>query len=150
MHEDLGWAKKKVAETDGMLLLKSLSWETSACTCTLETDAYPDGFTYWYPSTKQGFATQTPKGTPATRIILFEALAVLSALYDAHHQFPPESRIVIYMDNFTMVVMFNSLWALPEYNCILKAAVDLLLEGKHQLRVLHIAGKDNSVADALS
>ena len=55
------------------------------------------------------------------------------------------------MDNFTTVVMFNSLRALPEYNCILKAAVNLLLEGKkHQLRVLHIAGEDNSVADALS
>ena len=43
-----------------------------------------------------------------------------------------------------------TLWALPEYNCILKAAVDLLLEGRHQLRVLHITGEDNAVADALS
>ena len=85
MREDLGWAKKKVAETDGMLLLKLLSWETSACTCMLETDACPDGYVYWYPSTKQDFATQTLKGTPAMRIILFEALAVLLALYDAHH-----------------------------------------------------------------
>ena len=66
-----------MVETDGVLLLKLLSWETSACTCTLETDACPEGYAYWYPSTKQGFSTQTPKGTPATRIIFFEALAVL-------------------------------------------------------------------------
>ena len=46
--------------------------------------------------------------------------------------------------------MFNSLWALPKYNCILKAAVDILLEGKHQLRVLHIPGEKNEVADVLS
>ena len=46
--------------------------------------------------------------------------------------------------------MFNSLRALPEYNCILKAAVDLLLEGRHQLRVLHIVGRDNAVVDALA
>ena len=92
----------------------------------------------------------TPKGTPATRIILFEALAVLSALYNAHHCFPPESQIVIYTDNFTTVTMFNSLRALPKYNCILKAAVNLLLKDKHQLGVLHIAGEDNTVADALS
>ena len=84
------------------------------------------------------------------KIIFFEALAVLSALYNAHHHFPPESRIVIYTDNFTTVAMFNSLRALPEYNGILKAAVDFLLEGKHQLRVLHIAGEDITVADALS
>ena len=150
IHEDLDWERKKVAETDGMLLLKSLSWETSACTCLLETDACPEGYAYWYPSTKQGFSMHTPKGTPATRIIFFEALAVLSALYNAHHRFPPESWIVIYTDNFTTVAMFNSLWALPEYNCILKVAVDLLLEGRHQLRVLHIVGGDNTVADALS
>ena len=35
--EDLDWAGKKVMESNGMLLLKLLSWETSACTCTLST-----------------------------------------------------------------------------------------------------------------
>jgi len=39
---------------------------------------------------------------------------------------------------------------LPEYNCIIKAAIDILLEGNHDLRVLHIAGDDNAVADVLS
>jgi hypothetical protein len=150
IREDLEWAGRKVAESDGVLLLKSLAWETSACTCTLETDACPEGYVYWYPLTKQGFSTSTPKGTLATRIILFEALAVLSALYDVHHHFPPESKIIIYCNNFTTVAMFNSLRALPEYNCILKAAVDIFIEGRHQLWVLHVACKDNSVADALS
>ena len=46
--------------------------------------------------------------------------------------------------------MFASLRALPEYNCILKAAVDILIEHDIQLRVLHVAGEDNEVADALS
>ena len=150
IREDLDWARRKVTELNGVLLLKSLSWETSTCTCTLETDACPGGYAYWYPLTKEGFSMSTPQGTPATKITFFEALAVLSALYDAHHRFPPESRIVIYSNNFTTVAMFNSLWALPQYNCILKAAVDILLEGKHQLRVLHITGENNTVADALS
>ena len=80
----------------------------------------------------------------------FEALAVLSALRDACLCFPPESKITIYSDNFTTVAMFNSLRALPEYNCILKAAIDIFLKGKHQLQVLHIPGEQNEVADALS
>jgi hypothetical protein len=46
--------------------------------------------------------------------------------------------------------MFSSLRALPEYNCILKAAVDILLRSRLNLRVLHIAGEKNDVADALS
>lgn len=149
IREDFGWARQKVKESDGVLLLKSLAWETRDSTCVMETDACPDGYAYWYPSTKQGFTTETPKGTPPTKIIFFEALAVLSALRNAHHRFPRESKIVIFTDNFTTVAMFNSFHALPEYNCILKAAVDIL-HGKHQLRVLHIAGEKNSVADALS
>ena len=132
IREDLEWARQKVVESDGILLLKSLMWEVSKSTCVLEADACPEGYTYWYPLTKRGFTTSTPANTPATKIIFFEALVVLSALHDAHLCFPSESRFVIYSDNFTTVAMFNSLWALPEYNCILKAAVDILLEGKHQ------------------
>ena len=150
IREDFQWAKQKVAESDGVLLLKSLTWEIADSTCVLETDACPDGYAYWYPSMKQGFTTTTPTGTPSTKIVFFEALAVLSALFNAHHRFPQQSKIVIYSDNSTTVAMFNSLRALPMYNCILKSAVDILLEGKHQLRVLHIAGERNEVADALS
>ena len=133
IREDFEWVKQKVMESDGILLLKSLTWEVCKSTCVLEADACPKGYTYWYPWTKRGFTTSTPANTPATKIIFFEALAVLSALRDAHLCFPPESRIVIYSDNFAAVAMFNSLRALPEYNCILKAAVDILLQGKHQL-----------------
>jgi hypothetical protein len=49
--------------------------------------------------------------------------------------------------------MFNSLSALPAYNSILKDAVDQLLSDINnpiQLRVIHIAGESNTVADALS
>ena len=150
IREDLEWARQKVVESDGILLLKSLTWEVSKSTCVLEAYACPEGYAYWYPLTKRGFTTSTPANTPATKIIFFEALAVLSALRDAHLHFPSESRFVIYSDNFTTVAMFNSLRALPEYNCILKVAVDILLEGKHHLRVLHIPGEQNEVADALS
>ena len=137
-------------ESDRVLLLESVMWEVSDAMCILETDACPEGYAYWYPSMRQGFSIATPRDTPSTRIIFFEALTVLSALNDAHHRFPRGSKILIYSDNSTTIAMFNSLRALPEYNCILKAAVDILLEGKHQLRVLHIAGEMNTVADALS
>jgi hypothetical protein len=150
IREDFEWARQKVKESDGVLLLKSLAWETRNSTCVMETDTCPDGYAFWYPSTKQGFTTETPKGTLPTKIIFFEALAVLSALYNAHNRLPRESKIVIFTDNSTTVAMFNSLHALPDYNCILKAAVDILLDGKHQLRVLHISGEKNNVADALS
>jgi len=150
IREDLRWARNKVLESSGVRLLKSLSWSIDAATCLAKTDACPRGFAFWYPQLNIGFATATPSQTPATQITFYESLAVLSTLEDAKSRFPPESKIVIYTDNFAAVAMFNSLRALPEYNCILKTAVNILLDTNFSLRVLHIAGENNDVADALS
>jgi hypothetical protein len=125
-------------------------WEINDATCVAKTDACPQGFAFWYPELNRGFATFTPPDTPPNQIIFYEALAVLSVLDDARHRFPHGSKIAVYTDNSVTVAMFNSLRALPEYNCILKASVDILLECDFQLRVLHIAGESNDVADALS
>ena len=49
--------------------------------------------------------------------------------------------------------MFNSFSALPAYNEILKAAVDHILmdvDNHIQLRVIHVPGHLNTIADALS
>jgi hypothetical protein len=150
IREDLQWAKDKVLESDGIRLLKSLSWDVDAATSIALTDACPRGFAFWYPQLSIGFATSTPSQTPATQITFYESLAVFSALEDARSRFSSESKIVIFTDNFATVAMFNSLRALPEYNCILKAAVNILLDTKFSLSVLHIAGENNDVADALS
>ena len=150
IREDLLWAKAKLDESSGVRLFKSMKWEINEATCVAETDACPQGFGFWYPDLGLGFATSTPQGTPSTQIIFYEALAVLSVLDDARCRFPSGSKIVVYCDNSATVAMFNSLRALPEYNCILKAAVDVLMLRDFQLRVLHIAGDLNSVADALS
>jgi len=61
-----------------------------------------------------------------------------------------DSWFVIYMDNYNTVSMFNTLRAMPKYNHLVKAAVDILVEGDHQLRVFHVPGVQNKVADALS
>ena len=144
IKEDLEWAREKVSESDGVLLLRSVSWEIKEATCVMETDTCPEGIAFWYPATKRGFVAMNPPGTPSTLIIFYEALAVLSALQNAHCTFPSQRKIVIYMDNFPTVAMFSSLQALPNYNCILKEAVDILLEGDHDLWVIHISGEPAS------
>jgi len=64
---------------------------------------------FWYSATKRGFVAPNPPETPATLIIFYEALAVLSALQNAHQTFPPWSKMVVFTDNFATVSMFNSL-----------------------------------------
>jgi len=133
MKEDLLWARERMKQSDGILVLRSLSWEINEAMCVLKTDACPEGFAYWYLSSKEGFVTPTPAGMQASSIIFYEAMVVLSALHDAHGILPSHSKIVRYTDNFTTVAMFDSLQALPEYNCIIKVAVNILLEGSHDL-----------------
>jgi hypothetical protein len=150
IRDDLSWAKGRVDVSSGIRLLKSCTWEINEATCVAKTDACPKGIAFWYSGLDLGFMSPTPCETPATQINFYEALAVLSVLEDARIRFPPESKIVVYTDNFTTVAMFNSLRCLPEYNCILKAAVDILVDCDFSFRVLHIAGLNNDVADALS
>lgn len=151
IREDLRWAKDKIDSSDGVCLVKSLAWEVSEATCIAFTDACPRGFAFWYPRESLGFVSSTPRETPATQITFYEALAVLSVLEDTRHCLPSGSKIIIYTDNFSTVAMFSSLRALPEYNCIvLRAAADIAFETDLQFRVLHVAGVENEVADALS
>jgi hypothetical protein len=146
----LDWAKWVVDRSDGVRLIRSLSWEVDKATCIIKTDACPEGLAFWYPDLNLGFYAPTPQGSLPCLIIFYEALAVLSALLDASARFPRGSRIVIYTDNSVTVSMFNSLKAQPEYNCILKSAVDILTDNHILLKILHIPGEVNDVADALS
>jgi hypothetical protein len=150
IQEDFHWERTKPDMLSGVFLLKSLSWEIDEATCVIKADACPSGMGFWYPGTRKGFTSSTLLATPPSLNNFYEALAVLSALQHSHCVSPAGSRIVIYTDSFTAVTIFNSLRALPDYNCILKAAVDVLLEGNHFLRVLHIPGQQNDEADALS
>jgi hypothetical protein len=75
---------------------------------------------------------------------------VHSALFDAHRQTRINGCFIIFTDNSNTVDIFNTLRALPPYNHLLKTAVDILNLGDHDLRVLHVPGVDNEVADALS
>ena len=83
-------------------------------------------------------------------IFYFEALCVLCALQDIARRLPCTAKVVIYTDNLNMVQIFNSLACLPDYNHILRRAIDIILSHDLNLRVLHVPGDQNVVADALS
>ena len=105
---------------------------------------------FWYPVSKDGYYAPTPVNVPSDVIFYFEALCVLSALVDVQKKAPSGSKILIYTDNSNTVDIFRSLRCLPPYNHLLKSAVDVLINRDYSLRVLHIPGEQNIVADALS
>ncbi|RDB25804.1 hypothetical protein Hypma_006530 [Hypsizygus marmoreus] len=61
---------------------------------------------------------------------------------------PPSD--LLFTDNTNSVNIFSSLYSLPAYTEILKFFCVVLIQTTHQVRVLHVPGASNAVADALS
>jgi len=157
VREDLRWALEKIKASPGRYLLNSVDWSSVDASFTIFCDACPAGLGFWYPSLDMGFYSPTPfddlHGLADRNglIFYFEALCVLCALRDASSRHAkPAGRFLIYTDSLNTVDLFSSLSAIPSYNILLREAVNLLVDSIHDLRVLHISGVNNSVADALS
>ncbi|KIJ36430.1 hypothetical protein M422DRAFT_179365, partial [Sphaerobolus stellatus SS14] len=59
-------------------------------------------------------------------------------------------RLLVYSDSLDFVEMFHSLRAREGYNELLLFVTALLIDNRISLRVCHVAGVNNPVADALS
>ncbi|KAF9528414.1 hypothetical protein CPB83DRAFT_791773, partial [Crepidotus variabilis] len=149
IREDFKWATEKLDTSSGIFLLKSVDWNITKATHIIYCDACPSGMGFWYPNLHLGYLADNPADDDGL-IFYFEALCVLCALHDASKRSPKGRKFIIYTDNMNTVDIFNSLQCLPNFNIILKAAVDILYSGEHDMRVLHVPGTENIVADALS
>ncbi|KAJ3490946.1 hypothetical protein NLJ89_g11390 [Agrocybe chaxingu] len=150
IREDLNWAADRIENSTGVHLMRSRAWDPSLADVTIFCDACMDGMGFWFPDHRVRYYSPVPSTVPTNIIFYYEALCVAAALHCAHLTSPDGSRIVIYTDNSNTVDIFNTLCARPDYNPILCFAVDILLDGEHDLCVLHVAGDQNVVADALS
>ena len=81
--------------------------------------------------------------------VLFSTRLFLALLLLLELPLPPR-RLAIYTDNLNTVQMFDSLRALEGYDEILLRACEILIESKIDLRVWHVPGEYNTVADAIS
>ena len=150
--ENFTWAVGVLTQSSGIRLLKSVYWDVHEATLMIYCDACPEGMGFWYPNLGIAFYSPTPCYQHPDLIFYFEALCVHSALYDAHCRMATgeNGHFLIYTDNSNTVNIFSSFRALPPYNHLLKTAVDILNAGDNDMRVLHVPGVDNAVADALS
>jgi hypothetical protein len=130
--------------------MESTLWNPSDTDLVLYADACLEGMGFWYENGEVGYYSPTPTAPPVEHIFYFEALCALSALRHAVNSFPDKRRVVIYSDNTNTVDIFSSLRAEPAYNHILQAASDIVIKNNVDLRILHIAGNSNTIADAIS
>ena len=150
IREDLLWAASHIRIDHGVLLLRHTGWSPTDADIVVYCDACMNGMGFWYPDRDLAFYSPVPLGVPVAFIFYYEALCVLSALQYAASLFNTPARIAIYTDNSNTVDIFSSLRCLPAYNPILKAACSLLIATDHQLRVFHVPGDQNEIADAIS
>lgn len=150
---ELKWLLKHLRAADGIRMLESVEWSPEEADLTAFTDASGSGLAFYSPAHRTGFQSPLvprPQEDGSSDIFFYEALAVCSALQWASTLNPPPRRLVIYTDNDNTVTMNNTLRSKKAYNPILLCTADILIASGMQFRVHHIAGKDNTVADALS
>ena len=152
VRDDLQWAISHLERDTGVRLLHQVHWDASSADLTLYCDACLEGMGFWLPDTCIGYYSPVPDTATDEHIFYYEALTVLSAI---HHVtdflcVPATSKILIYTDNDNTVAIFNTLRCLPHYNPILIDAADVCITTNIHLRVIHIPGELNCIADAIS
>ncbi|KIJ32236.1 hypothetical protein M422DRAFT_184860, partial [Sphaerobolus stellatus SS14] len=105
---------------------------------------------FYVPARNLGFASGIPTNPLVSNILFYEALTVASAIAWATALPTPPRRLLVYTDSLDTVEMFHSLRAKEGYNDLLLFVVELLMDRRISLRVCHVAGSNNPVADSLS
>ncbi|KIK75919.1 hypothetical protein PAXRUDRAFT_171261 [Paxillus rubicundulus Ve08.2h10] len=105
---------------------------------------------FWFPATNAAFQALRSKPEPSSSIFYHEALTVCAAILEATTHLPHGGRLAVFTDNLNTVQLFNSLAALPSMNWMVILAIDKLLACNVDLRVFHISGVHNIVANYVS
>jgi hypothetical protein len=147
---DLSWALHHLRSLPGTHIISNLKWDPSEADVTIHVDACLEGMGFWYADEPVGFYSPVSTTTPSNHIFYFEALCALSALIHAVSHRPCVSRIVIYSDSSNTVDIFSSFRSEPTFNHLLLTASDVPMKHHVDLRVLHIPGAENVIADAIS
>jgi hypothetical protein len=147
---DLTWFQSHVRASDGVYLFEEVDWDVPQADIVAYSDACLYGLGFFFEHSNEGYQSRIPQSPPKDTIFYFEALAIVAVL-EAVTRLPSiPTRLLIYSDNTNSVDIFHSLRSLPPYNELLKFTVSILIKHNISLRVIHIPGVDNGVADSLS
>ncbi|RDB24323.1 hypothetical protein Hypma_008440, partial [Hypsizygus marmoreus] len=147
---NLIWLRDHLVNASGVQLICAVNWSLDVADFTIYCDACLEGMAFWYPDFNVAFYSAVPSDTPSDLIFFYEALCLISAVHHAAANHSSSFKIVVFTDNSNTINIFNTLHCKPCYNPLLKFVCDILIDTKHQLRVFHVPGESNTVADALS
>ncbi len=141
--QDLNWFSCRISTSAGVNFLDAHHWSEEDAEITLFTDASGVGLAFWSPEVESAVVGPIKESNSCYGNIFFnEALAVVSAIEWAAHLPDKLRHVLIHTDSMNTVDIFHSLAAKPNYEIMMDFGVDV--------RVIHIPGVENIVADALS
>jgi hypothetical protein len=147
---DLIWFVTEVQVSSGVYLFEDVDWLAEDAEVTAIGDACLSGMGFYFENSREGFQSILPTDASNHTIFYYEALVVVSIVNTVSHMPNIPSKLLVLSDNKNTVDIFQSLRCKPPYNDLLKFTVSLLLKHHISLRVVHVPGIDNIVADALS
>ena len=149
VRADFTWALDLLNHLPPVHLLHSLTWSPREASLTAYCDACPKGMGFWEPETNSAYYSENPPDTPPL-IYFVEALCVLSTIEHSCKTMSPYQTLLIYTDNTNVVDIFSSLRCQPAFNAIIKRAVSARVKAQVDVRVLHVPGEKNNIADTIS
>ena len=149
---ELTWLAHHLQHLPGIRLFNARAWTPSDDDVTVAfTDATStSGLGIFFPDLELGFQCPSSELPTDSHINYLELLAVVSALHICSLKDNVPKRLAVFSDSSFAVDVFSSLRARPPFNHLLMFAVDILISHSIDLRVVHVAGENNGVADALS
>jgi hypothetical protein len=147
---DLTWFVSEVQISSRIYLFEDVDWLAEDAEVTAIGDTSLSEMGFYFENSQEGFQSILPCNTSNHTIFYYEVLVVVSIVNTVTHMPNIFTKLLVLSDNSNTVDIFQSLHCKPPYNDLLKFTVSLLLKHHISLRVVHVPGIDNIVANALS
>lgn len=150
--DDMNWFLNVLPTAVGIKFLEVTQWDDSSADFVLWTDvSLKLALAFVYAGNGYVYPLNTDSSGPKVDIFFLELLAILSAIHHVGSFDHPPKRLLVFTDSLDAVAVLNSLGTSEDmHNSVVKAMAGIIIETGIDLRVRHIAGKDNTRADLLS
>lgn len=146
IQADLCWLADQLERLDGNLLLDSCVWHMAEADFVCTTDACPSGLGIWLPNLAEGFHTSLP--LPSRDIFWVELAAashgIIMGIERGAH------KILVCSDSSNVCDLFLSHSPSAKVTNLFQAVITKIVNHRVDVRIAHIPGKKNVLADALS
>ena len=149
---NLEWLIEVIPKAIGVRFVDATHWDDQEADFVLWTDASLRlGLAFVYAGSGFTYALSTGSAKEKIDIFFLELVAILSAVHHVALFSRPPRKVLLWTDSLDSVAAYSSLRAAePIHNSVLLALAGILLQTGIDLRVRHIAGKENVRADLLS